>query len=551
MKNNAMKFVSITLVSMLLSNYNIMANAANIEDISSLKAQEVYNYVEGVETPDISEINNVSIYVDGKKFNFDNALIIDKNANRTFLPCKKVSELLSAVVDYNVQYQMATIKKGEDIIEVFISKPQGVINGEVGYIDSENKNVAPLLYNDVTYLPIRYLAEALNFEVEWVSDNDESKICIETKADNEELNEAPFSVVDNLFDESKTDLGLTKIEGAETHTIFSADEGTDHYVNGVFMTEFNGKIYCQWQSSAVDEDAEDTWVAYSVSDDGVNWSEPKVLVPTIENGYCSSGGWYVNGDTIVSYVNVWHNETSPRGGFAHYVESKDGVNWSEMKPVLMKDGSEMNGIIEQDPHILESGRIVCAAHFQPGLFANPIYTDDKSGVKGWVRAEYTNMETDGETSREMEPSLFVNSDNDVIMTFRDQDSTFYKLASISKDQGETWSNTVLTNMSDSRSKQSAGNLPDATAYLVGNSVTNKLRIPLTITLSKDGKTFDTAYVLRTQGDIPELKYEGKAKRVGYHYPKSIVIGDYLYISYATNKEHVDFTRIPLDTISLN
>lgn len=551
MKNNAMKFVSITLVSMLLSNYNIMANAANIEDISSLKAQEVYNYVEGVETPDISEINNVSIYVDGKKFDFDNALIIDKNANRTFLPCKKVSELLSAVVDYNVQYQMATIKKGEDIIEVFISKPQGVINGEVGYIDSENKNVAPLLYNDVTYLPIRYLAEALNFEVKWISDNDESKIYIETKAGNEKLNGAPFSVADNLFDESKTDIGLRKIEGAETYTVFSADEGTDHYVNGVFMTEFNGKIYCQWQSSAVDEDSEDTWVAYSVSDDGVNWSEPKVLVPTIENGYCSSGGWYVNGDTIVSYVNVWHNETSPRGGFAHYVESKDGVNWSEMKPVLMKDGSEMNGIIEQDPHILESGRIVCAAHFQPGLFANPIYTDDKSGVKGWVRAEYTNMETDGETSREMEPSLFVNSDNDVIMTFRDQDSTFYKLASISKDQGETWSNTVLTNMPDSRSKQSAGNLPDATAYLVGNSVTNKLRIPLTITLSKDGKTFDTAYVLRTQGDIPELKYEGKAKRVGYHYPKSIVIGDYLYISYATNKEHVDFTRIPLDTISLN
>lgn len=317
------------------------------------------------------------------------------------------------------------------------------------------------------------------------------------------------------------------------------------------MTEFNGKIYCQWQSSAVDEDAEDTWVAYSVSDDGVNWSEPKVLVPTIENGYCSSGGWYVNGDTLVSYVNVWHNETSPRGGFAHYVESKDGVNWSEMEPVMMKDGSEMNGIIEQDPHTLESGRIVCAAHFQPGLFANPIYTDDKSGVKGWVRAEYTNMETDGETSREMEPSLFVNSDNDVVMIFRDQDSTFYKLASISKDQGETWSNTVLTNMPDSRSKQSAGNLPDATAYLVGNSVTNKLRIPLTITLSKDGKTFDTAYVLRTQGDIPELKYEGKAKRLGYHYPKSVVIGDYLYVSYATNKEHVDFTRIPLDKISLN
>ncbi len=548
MKNNAMKFVSVAFVSMLLANSVVMAN---VGDVSSGKVQEIYNSAETVETPDIYEVVNASVFIDGNKFDFDNDLIIDKNTNRAFLPCRKISELLSVSVDYNVQYKMVSIKKDEKVIEVFVSKPQGIINGEIGYIDSENKNVAPLLYNDVTYLPVRYLAEAFDFEVNWVSDGGSFEIYIETKADDKKVNEVPFSVADNLFDESKTDIGLGKIEGAETYTVFSADEGTDHYVNGVFMTEFKGKIYCQWQSSAVDEDAEDTWVAYSVSDDGVNWSEPKVLVPSIENGYCSSGGWYVNGDTLVSYINVWHNETSPRGGFAHYVESKDGVNWSEMKPVLMKDGSEMNGIIEQDPHTLESGRVVCAAHFQPGLFANPIYTDDKSGVKGWVRAEYTNMKTDGETSREMEPSIFTNSDNNIVMIFRDQDSTFYKLASISYNQGETWSDTVLTNMPDSRSKQSAGNLPDATAYLVGNSVTNKLRIPLTITLSKDGKIFDVAYVLRTQGDIPELKYEGKAKRLGYHYPKSVVIGNYLYVSYATNKEHVDFTRIPLDKISLN
>jgi len=210
----------------------------------------------------------------------------------------------------------------------------------------------------------------------------------------------------------------------------------------------------------------------------------------------------------------------------------------------------MDGIIEQDPHTLDSGRIIGAAHFQPGLLANPIYTDDQSGTKGWVRAKYTNMEHDGDTSREMEPSLFVNSDGSIVMTYRDQNSTYYRLASVSTDQGETWSETVLTNMPDSRAKQSAGNLPDNTAYLVGNSVTNKLRIPLTITLSADGKTFDHAYVLRTS-DIPALKYEGIAKRLGYHYPKSVVIGNYLYVSYATNKEHVDYTRIPLDKISLN
>ena len=366
----------------------------------------------------------------------------------------------------------------------------------------------------------------------------------------------PFVVTDGLFDQSKvdTDLGLSRIEGAETVTVFTATDDTDHYCNGVVMTEFKGKLYTQWQSSAKDEDAEDTWVAYSVSDDnGATWSAPKVLVPTINNGYCSSGGWFVSGDTLVSYINVWYSDTTPRGGFAYYVESTDGENWSEMKPVLMKDGTPMQGIIEQDPHVLASGRIINAAHFQPGLFAYPIYTDDPSGTKGWVKAQYTCMEqaAGATTSREMEPSLYVNEDGSIVMTFRDQKSSFVRLASISTDQGETWSNTVSTNMPDSRAKQSAGNLPDGTVYLVGCSVNNKNRWPLTITLSSDGKTFDTAYVLRTHDEFPELKYTGKAKRLGFHYPKSVVIGDYLYISYATSKEYVQYTRIPLAAISLN
>jgi LPXTG-motif cell wall-anchored protein len=383
-----------------------------------------------------------------------------------------------------------------------------------------------------------------------------SQTVLAQDSDYTDLKANPFSVVDGLFDQTKveTNLGLDKIDGAETVTVFTATDDTDHYCNGVVMAEFKGKLYCQWQSSQTDEDAEDTWVAYSVSDnEGKTWSAPKVLAASIENGYCSSGGWYVNGDKLVSYINVWRSETTPRGGFAYYTESTDGENWSAIQPVLMKDGTPMKGIIEQDPHVLASGRIICAAHFQPGLFLNPIYTDDPSGVKGWVRAQYTNIPQTGtpETSLEMEPSLFVNEDGNIVMTFRDQSSSFVRLAAVSTDQGETWSDAVSTNMPDCRAKQSAGNLPDGTAYLVGCSVNNKNRWPLTITLSADGKTFNKAYVLRTYDEFPALKYTGKAKRLGFHYPKSVVIGDYLYISYATSKEYVQYTRIPLAAISLN
>lgn len=364
----------------------------------------------------------------------------------------------------------------------------------------------------------------------------------------------PFAVKEDLFDQSNSvSLGLTIAPrtGTETVTVFQPSTSTDKFSNGVVMAGFKNWIYCQWQSSANDEDAQDTWVAYSRSNDGINWTEPMVLSASIENGYCSSGGWWVNGDTLVAYINVWPSNVSPRGGFTHYITSTDGINWSERKPVMMDNGTEMNAIFEQDPHALPDGRIINAAHFQPGINVCPIYTDDPAGIEGWTKADFSNLST-GSVSREIEPSWFYRNDGAVIMTFRDQNSTFKRLASLSNDRGESYTSAVVTNMPDSRSKQSAGNLPDGTAYMVGNPVDNKTRIPLSITLSKDGKLFDKAYVLREGGNhIQDLRYAGTAKRSGYHYPKSMIWHDYLYVSYATNKEDVEFTRVPLNSIMMN
>ena len=36
------------------------------------------------------------------------------------------------------------------------------------------------------------------------------------------------------------------------------------------------------------------------------------------------------------------------------------------KKITMDDGSHLNGMFEQDPHILPDGRLVNAALFQPG-----------------------------------------------------------------------------------------------------------------------------------------------------------------------------------------
>ncbi|MBJ3784234.1 sialidase family protein [Devosia sediminis] len=360
----------------------------------------------------------------------------------------------------------------------------------------------------------------------------------------------PFEMAGEVLNFADTDaLGLEVAEGTETITIFAPEEGGQQFAHGVVLLPFKDKLYAQWQSSAKDEDGPDTTVRYAVSEDGTTWSEPMSLTEEWDEGYKSSGGLWSDGETLVAYFNVWPADATPRGGHVEYVTSTDGETWTEPQPVLMADGSPLMGIFEQDPRALESGRIINFAHFQPGLIATPIYTDDPLGVSGWTKGAFNNLPTsNSEISRELEPSSFVRSDDRLVAIFRDQGNSFYKIASLSDDEGETWSDPVLTNMPDSRTKQSAGNLPDGTVYSVGNPHPNKARMPLAVVLSADGYMFDRAFLLRAASDMQPLRFEGQYKRPSYSYPKSIVWGDHLYVSYATNKEDVELTRVPLASL---
>ena len=342
-------------------------------------------------------------------------------------------------------------------------------------------------------------------------------------------------------------LGLTMTAETKTITIFSPSDTTHHYANGVVMTAFKGTLYCMWQSSQTDEDAPETCVMYSRSlDEGNHWTKPQPLALPTDTHYSTSGGWIVNGDTLTAFVDIWEKGLEPRGGRTCYLTSSDGETWSTPQPVRMANGSDMDGVLEQDPYPLPDGRIIGAAHFQPGLHVCPVYTDDPSGRSGWQRGSFEG-EDRGKQSRELEPSQYLQPDGTIVMLFRDQSGSFRKLASFSTDKGESWSKPVETNIPDARTKQCAGNLPDGTAYMVCCPSSGKWRWPLVLLLSRDGKEFNKAILLRSglPDDLPPRRYEGRYKTLGYSYPKAFVHHNKLYIGYSVNKEQVDCTVIDL------
>ena len=361
--------------------------------------------------------------------------------------------------------------------------------------------------------------------------------------------DAAFCVEENLFDaKDRNTLGLSYAPEAETMTVFCPSDSTDHYANGVVMAAYKGQLFCMWQSSAKDEDSADTWVACSHSDDeGKTWSKPRKLCNTTKEYFCTSGGWLSCNDRLVAYVNVWQNDSTLKTCSAYYTETTDGKEWSALKEVRWADGTPMEGIFEQDPHRLADGRVIGAVHLMPGMMLTPIYTDDATGRGGWHRGDF-NATPNGRQSAELEPSFFVQSDGTVVMTMRDQRSSHRILAATSNDRGETWSKATATNMPDSRAKQCAGNLSDGTAYIVNNPIGEKKpRTPLVISLSRDGRRFTKAYMLRSgdSHDLPAQRYHGKYKTTGYSYPKAMEHDGWLYVSYSTNKERVEYTRLKI------
>lgn len=91
--------------------------------------------------------------------------------DRVFLPVRFVAEKLGAEVEWNAESGVATIISEEATIELTTNSNIITINGKTTEMD-----VVPEIVNERMMLPIRYIAEALNCNVEWVAEEQKAVI---------------------------------------------------------------------------------------------------------------------------------------------------------------------------------------------------------------------------------------------------------------------------------------------------------------------------------------------------------------------------------------
>jgi len=96
--------------------------------------------------------------------------------SRTVVPIRAIVEALGGTIEWDGTERKVTINFKGTVIELWIDNPQAKVNGTTVYIDPNNHSVKPIIINDRTMLPLRFVAESLGCDVGW--DNDTRTITI-------------------------------------------------------------------------------------------------------------------------------------------------------------------------------------------------------------------------------------------------------------------------------------------------------------------------------------------------------------------------------------
>lgn len=118
-------------------------------------------------------LKRTNIIFNGEKLNLENN--IQTKDNRSMYPFREILENIGATVIWDSQMQIAIGKLNGITVGFKIGTNEYTINGTTNYMDTQSY-IDPV--TNKTYIPIRYVAEALGFTVDWQPGDKENTIII-------------------------------------------------------------------------------------------------------------------------------------------------------------------------------------------------------------------------------------------------------------------------------------------------------------------------------------------------------------------------------------
>ena len=87
--------------------------------------------------------------------------------SRTVVPIRAIVESLGGKISWDPKDRKVTIQLNDNEVELWIGKNSAKVNGQFTLIDNKNPAVTPVIINDRTMVPVRFVAESLGCTVEW------------------------------------------------------------------------------------------------------------------------------------------------------------------------------------------------------------------------------------------------------------------------------------------------------------------------------------------------------------------------------------------------
>ncbi len=167
---------------------NMRSAIAAVEENTTASVTDKTTVTMQIDNPTMT-INGVDTSIDGEG---TTPVIRD---DRTLLPVRAFVEGIGGTVDWNEASREVTLKYNNDEIKLTIDSRTAYLNGEANELD-----VTPVIINERTMLPIRFIAESFGYSVIW---SEESQTVVIVNADK----------IDNVFAKGDVNPASPKFTG--------------------------------------------------------------------------------------------------------------------------------------------------------------------------------------------------------------------------------------------------------------------------------------------------------------------------------------------------
>ncbi|MCC6681985.1 MAG: hypothetical protein IT445_13880 [Phycisphaeraceae bacterium] len=359
----------------------------------------------------------------------------------------------------------------------------------------------------------------------------------------------------------RQDGGLPPVVGVQNIQVLRSNRSHPQWSDGLGWTYHHAAVMCYWndkfylvnKTNLIDEDIGSGQLLLYTSPDGMHWSFPRPIFPLYAKGEANNVGlrmpYYVSKDNrllcIVSYGSngmcVREINRDDSFGPIHSIFADTSKTIPHFKQ------STDAGFVAACDDFLQDDLIMPfwwemlrnSKHYS---FKLSVPTDDE--VRSWdlpYRNPSVNNFGKGAT-------IFHRKDGAAVILWK------FGLASMSRDEGESWSKPVKLPTLKTRMQMIHAQRTEDGRYALlfdpdPGSPSYERRYPLVAITSNDGISFDHMGVIH--GEVPDQRYEGRSKEAGPSYVRGIAEGQGdppgsdMWVSYTVSKENVWVARIPV------